>query len=302
MAGKDNTEQGYSTDLHIRLKTDERDILQKRANELGLTLSQAARRIIFRRLVGSEITPGDVSPKEAHLRTLQGVQTLKTHFKKITTDVGKLVSGYEKSIALTNRNGDPAVNTAQTLRTVESVVLNQIKLQDGLNEVIRILGGSEVHVAAKPPVGTVVGSSLAGKNKPDSETKQASGQGVSTNVKEAPKTGTDDNNNIPINFRHMFNVTFDGTLLADVETYNDGHYDKIRLQLKVELYRNGTVQTNKIDAVDFASRYKNVVKYLKKDKMVFIAGELDFSAGTYNGAQSDSIATVEIKTLTLPKQ
>lgn len=297
MAGKNNTEQGYSTDLHIRLKTDERDILQKRANELGLTLSQAARRIIFRRLDGSEMTPGDVSPKEAHLRTLQGVQSLKTHFKKISTDVGKLVAGYERSLLMTNRNGEPAVNSTQTLRTVESVVLNQIKLQDGLNEVIRILGGSEIHVAAKPPVGTAVGAALAGVNKSGHATKTAPA------IREPEQENdTNDNNNIPINFKHMFNVTFDGVLLADVEMYNDGHYDKIRLQLKVELYRNGTVQTNKIDAVDFASRYKNVMKYLKKDKMVFIAGELDFSAGTYNGTLSDAVATVEIKTLTLPKQ
>ena len=297
MAGKNNTEQGYSTDLHIRLKTDERDILQKRANELGLTLSQAARRIIFRRLDGSEMTPGDVSPKEAHMRTLQGVQSLKTHFKKISTDVGKLVAGYERSLLITNRNGEPAVNSTQTLRTVESVVLNQIKLQDGLNEVIRILGGSEIHVAAKPPVGTAVGAAIAGVSKSGPATKTAPA------IREPEQENdTNDNNNIPINFKHMFNVTFDGVLLADVETYNDGHYDKIRLQLKVELYRNGTVQTNKIDAVDFASRYKNVMKYLKKDKMVFIAGELDFSAGTYNGNLSDAVATVEIKTLTLPKQ
>lgn len=296
MAKNTKAEPGYTTELHIRLKSEERDILQNKANEFGLTLSQTARRIIFKKLDGSDIVIQEVSSKEAQLRTLQGVQAVKTTFKKISIDVGRLIAGYERSLEMKNHNGEPAVNTEQTIRTVGSIVINQIKLQNGINEIIRHFGGSEIHLASKPPVNTVVGK-YVDSHPEESEKRNDSAKKPAA----APLLENNENNIIPQEFRHMFVATFDATLLADVETYMDGNYEKIRLQVRVDLYRNGRAQTKKLDAVDFASRYKKVMPFLKKDRLVMIIGDFDFTAGVYNGESSDAVGTVEIKTLTLPR-
>lgn len=299
MAAKKNEDIGYTTDLHIRLKVDERDILQKRADEMGTTLSQAARRIIFKRIDSGQGGPADVSEKEIQFRTQQCIQAVKNSFKKINTDIGKVVGGYERSLTLTNRSGDPAVSTEQTIRTVASLVANQIKLQDGLNDIIRTFGGAEVHVAAKPPTGTAVGDYMAGKShEPQKSEKGGAPQKAIALPEHVEKKG----NNIeviPPEFRTMVNITFNGTLVADVETYKDGQYEKIRLQVKVENYFNRKTYVRLFDATDFINRYRNVMPHLKEGKQVLINGDFDMSADEYNGVESKAEGTVVISTLTL---
>lgn len=291
MAAKNMPDPGYTTDLHIRMKSDERDLLQKKANEFGVTLSQAARRILFRRMNGE--SDENVSEKEAHFRTLQAMQNTKAVFKKISIDIGRYVTSYEKSVSSVNKNGEPVVNTEMTLRTSASIVTRLMEAQEAINIVIRTLGGTEIHVAAKPPVGTSIGRHLAGET---SETKTGK-----RTPERKPGAELSLSTEIPIEFRSdMFTVSLDGVLVADCETFMDGQYEKIRLQVKVTLYRNRRAETYTIDAVDFASRYKNVIPHLTSGKLVILSGEFDFSVGAYNGVSSASNATVEIKTLTLP--
>lgn len=293
MATKKNTDVRYTTDIHIRLKIEERDSLQQKADEYGMSLSQTARSIIVRKLDGSEDSVSGISEKEASYRTLQAMQSVKRDFKKISVDVGRYVTSYEKSLTMVNSRGEPAINTEMTIRTAASVVKRILELQDGINSVIRVLGGAEIHVAAKPATGTAIGDNLAG-----GETSPAH----PTQKKQTPETkALQSSNSIPLIFSSdMFTVTFDGVLLADCETYNDGKWERIRIRLKVDLYRNGRSQTYEVDAIDFANRYKNVIPHLKKDAVVIISGEFDFSVGNYNGVASKANATVEIKSLNFP--
>ncbi len=293
MASRKNTESVYTTDLHIRLKTDERDALQKKADEFGTTLSQAARRIIFKRVDEMRGNPGDLGEKDIQFRNMQNIQTVAKIFKKVSTDVGRFLVSYERSLALTNQAGRPAVSTEQTIRVAASIAHNQIKLQDGLNEIIRQFGGSEVHVATKPPKGTPIGDFFAGEKSP---AVQAQMKKAVPTIEDRPAV-TKDINKIPLEFRTMFNLTFDGILVADVETFLVGNYEKIRLQVEVEVYHKGRSRKRVLDAVDFAARYKNVIPHLKKGKEVKISGELDLDVASYNNVQSQSEGTIDIKTL-----
>jgi len=296
MGRQDNIDPGYTTDLHIRLKSDERDILQKKANEYGTTLSQAARRIIFRRLDGKDAADDGLTEKEAHYRILQAVNASKNVFKKTAIDIGRFVTGYEKAVATKNSLGEPAVNSEQTLRTVSSLIKRMLEVQDSLNEVIRhINGGSEIHIAAKPALGTSVGDYMSGAT-PEVERK------VQTAPAPQVRQLTGGDKKIPIEFRsNMFTESLDGILLSDCETFMDGQYEKIHLRVQVNLYRNRQTSSYELDAIDFASRYKNVIPHLKKDKYVVMSGDFDFSTRSYNGVPSTAKGTLEIKTLNIPQ-
>lgn len=298
MASKKNIDPGYTTDLHIRMKPDERDLLQKKADEFGTTLSQAARRIIFKRIEDGGGGAANIGEKEIQFRTLQNLQSVKTLFKKVSTDVAKFIVVYERSLSLTNSDGQPAVNTEQTIRTASSIVAGQIKLQDGLNEIIRHFGGAEVHVAAKPQKGTAVGDAMsddAGTGTTPAKDKTPGAGALPPSRKKTEKQ----NNPIPINFRTMLNVTFNGTIISDVEMFNEGNYEKIRIRVEVEEYRNRQTTKRVFDAVDFASRYRNVVPHLTNGRAVLINGELTLSTYSYNGKASDADATIDVNTLKL---
>lgn len=291
MAKRATLEDNFSADLHVRMKVTERNALQQRAQTYGMTLSQAARKIIIQQLSGEG--GGGLTPTEAHLQTLQAIQTTKVTFKKIAVDIGRYVASYENAINATNKNGDLVISTELTLRTSASIVKKLIDIQGALNQVIKTMGVTEVHVAAKPSVDSVIGKYLSGETN-----DTADGQGE-PNANALPKSLVD-NNQIPIEFSSdMFTASLDGVLIADCETYTEGNYEKIRLLVQVNLYRNRRTQTYTLDAIDFASRYKNVIPHLKKDKKVVLSGEFDFTTGTYNGVSSESNATIEIKTLTL---
>lgn len=297
MAKNTNTEQSYSTDLHIRLKADERDELQKRADESGLTLSQAARSIIFQGIKENENLPPELTPKLIEFRKLQALQSFKTLFKKLNLDISKIGAAFEKTLSAQERTGKGASQAKMILVIASETVAKLLKIQEGLNEVIRIEGGTPIHIAAKPGVSTAIGSYMSG----------VAGQAASTSPSTTATAGSPAPaepivKGIPYEFRHMATLNFDGVLLQDVEIFNDGKYDKIRLQLKVEMYRGGQMKSHKIDAIDFASRYKNAMSYLKKDTVIVISGDFDFSVGDYNGVHSDADATVEIKTWSISQR
>ena len=298
MAPKNDKDSRFTVDLHIRLKVDEREKLQKEADLHGTTLSQAARRIIFKRIEDGRSSNDGIGEKEIQLRIMQNIQSIKNTFKKSSADITRFIEGYERSLKLINQAGDPAVNTSQTIRVVASIVTNQLKLQDGINEIVKHFNGNEVHIAAKPPTGTAVGNYL---DKSKKEEEQQPSQFPLPDVQriEDITNTTDDNNTIPEKFRYMYSSTFNGTLAADVEKFTDGKYEKIRLQVMTKIYFRGKTTDYLIDAVDFAPRYSNLIQFLKTGKTVIVNGEQIFGSYQYNGKQSDAVATIDINTLTL---
>lgn len=297
MASTKNKNAGYTTEVHIRLMADEKDQLQKKADELGTTLSQAARRIIFKRIEETRSGPGVMSDKEINFRNMQNIQAIRDTFKKVSSDVGKYVSSYERSLAATNQAGDPAVSTEQTLRIAASIAQNQLKLQDGMNEIIRHFGGSEVHVAAKPQRGTAVGDYLAGEQHSSAAPAKKTEVAPITVQKTEPRETSNKVQPIPQEFKTMLTLTFNGVLVADVETFKEGDYEKIRLQVEVDMYNKGKSTKRIFDAVDFAARYRNVIPHLKAGKEVKINGQFDLDVASYNGVQSTAEGTIDIKTL-----
>lgn len=296
MATQHDIEPGYTTELHIRLKVEERQQLQARADELGMSISQAARRILF----GGDKAPAKVTEKMAHYRTMQSMQGVRDSFKKISTDLNRVVNAYEQSLSQLNTSGEPAVNTTQTLRVMSSIVTYQVRLQEGLNEIIRQYGGSEIHIAAKPNSSTKVGAYLAGNPvedtapaKPKKEDSPPPGREVAMLPDRADRSN--EKEFIPFNFLHMFVVTFHGTLVEAVETYKDRDYEKILLKVRTDFYRNRQESTLVFDAVDFINRYRSVLPLLTAGRKVMISGELYFSTDSYNGKASESAGTVEIK-------
>lgn len=300
MATQHDIEPGYTTELHIRLKVEERRQLQARADELGMSISQAARRILF----GGDKAPAKVTEKMAHYRTMQSMQGVRDSFKKISTDLNRVVNAYEQSLSQLNTSGEPAVNTTQTLRVMSSIVTYQVRLQEGLNEIIRQYGGSEIHIAAKPNSNTKVGAFLAG-NPVEEEPAATRGAEEKTAPKkevamlpdrEREATGRDQ---IPFRFLYMFISNFHGEITEKVETFMDGTYEKILLKVKVNFYRNRQNSSVIIDAVDYSSRYRSIMQNLTPGQKVMINGDFYFSTESYNGKVSDAAGTVEIKSFNI---
>ena len=303
MAQKNDKDSRFTVDLHIRLKVDEREQLQKEADRHGTTLSQAARRIIFKKLEDGRSSNDAVGEKEIQFRIMQNIQAVKNSFKKASSDINRFVEGYERSLTLTNQAGDPAVNTGQTIRLVASLVTNQLKLQDGINDIVKHFNGNEVHIAAKPSSGTAVGNYLD-KERKEEERQQPQQPAPQIElpdeqrVEKAPDA-KETSEQIPIKFRFMYNSSFNGTLAADVETFTEGQYEKIRLQISTSVFYGGRTYEYLIDAVDFLARYRKVIPFLKAGKTVIVSGEQCFGSFEYNGKKSEAVATIDMKTLTL---
>ena len=282
MAKKENTDKGFSEDVHIRLTAAEAKRLKAKANELGIPLSKAGRILMFKR-ADSAVVSGEGSIRQ---QLAQSVSSLKNTFKKYNAEIVRLVADYEKSLTVRNHSGEPAVSTRLTLQAIADVVANQMKIQDGLNEVVRHLGGGEVHVAAKPPVGTAVGDYVSGRKKETEKTR--------------PEAAPAKKDEIPYEFiTTMANITILGVLVAEPESYQNGKYEMIRLVVQVE-ERSGTEKKYyRVDCTDFKSRYNNIMEYLKPEKKVLVAGDFRFTLGTYNGKPSDSRGTVVMSDMRL---
>ena len=280
MAKKDSADRRFTQDVHIRITEAEADRLQKKADELGVTLSKAARILMFKRIE----QPPVFSEKERQAQTAQNLSALKSSFKKTNADISKLVSGYEKSLSLKNRSGEPAVSTAQTIRTLESIVFNQMKLQDGLNEVIRKLGGNEIHVAAKPPLGSVVGDFIAGSREEAAP--------AARKEKEKEKEPYIDNIS-------MANITIDGTIVAAPETYQNGKYEMVRIVVQVEERDGSEKKFYRVDCIAYKNSITRIMEYLKPDKKVLVAGDHRYTLGTYNGRRSESNGTIAVSNIKL---
>lgn len=278
MAKKDSADRRFTQDVHIRLTEAEANRLQKKADETGVTLSKAARILMFKRIE----QPTVFSEKERQAQIAQSLSGLKSSFKKMNTDISKLVSGYEKSLSLKNRSGEPAVSTGQTIRTLESIIFNQMKLQDGLNEVIRKLGGNEIHIAAKPPLGTVVGDFIAGGRE----------EAAPPAKKEKEKEPYIDNIS-------MANITIDGTIVAAPETYQSGKYEMVRIIVQVEERDGSEKKFYRVDCIAYKNSLARVMEYLKPDKKVLVAGDHRYTLGTYNGRRSESNATISVSNMKL---
>ena len=198
-----------------------------------------------------------------------------------------IVSGYEKSLSLKDGEGNPAVNTKYTINIMESVVFYLMGIQEKLNDVIRAIGGSEIHVAAKPQTGTAVGDHIAGIRKETWEEPVR---------KTASAATTEDN--IPERYKTMANITILGTIAVEPEQYKNGKYDMIRIVLTVKEYEGKEEKTYNVDCTDFASRYTNILQHLTVSKKILVAGDLRFGTKAYNGRMSDSNATIVISNVT----
>ena len=294
MARKKGVE--FTTDLHVRLRMEEREILQQKATELGLTVSQVARLILVKQMKGEEqIEP--VSEKQAVFFISQRMQSVKETFKKVNSDIRKFVDAYERSLLTTDRAGNPSVNDANTIRYASTIIKNQIVLQDGINEIIKYTNGAEVHVAALPRVDTAVGKYIQ-ENRGEALDYTRS-YSETTSIIAPPLSGErteKDNNKYPKEFRTMFTVQAKGTILENAEIYNaDSKYPRIRMKVEVEIYRNRSTNKYIVDATDFKSRYESVLDKLVGGQGVLINGDFDFATYRYNGVDSDASATIEIK-------
>lgn len=290
----------YTTDLHVRLRLEERESLQEKANDLGLTVSQVARLILVKQMKGEEqVDP--VSEKQAVFFISQRMQSVKELFKKINSETRRFVEAYERSLVMTDRNGNPSVNDANTIRYASTLIKNQLILQNGLNEIIRYTNGAEVHVAALPRVDTAVGKYIQ-------DNKYAFLEETATPVQKdsviilGDSRGSQESevDTIPKEFRNMFTVQGNATIIEKAEIYNaDSKYPRIRLKVEIEVYRNRSSSKYIVDATDFKSRYENVLDKMVPGREVLINGDLDFATYRYNGVDSDASATIEIKSFAM---
>ena len=279
MASKKTADKRMTQDLHVRLTDAEAAYLQKKADALGVTLSKVARVLIFKR----NERAGEAAAKDGAVEASSLLVDLKASFKKLNKDVSMIVSGYEKSLSLKDGEGNPSVNTKYTINIMESVVFYLMGIQEKLNEVIRTIGGSEIHVAAKPQTGTAVGDHIASGN----------GRREEPDVKRTDTVITIEDN-IPDRYKTMANITILGTLAAEPEQYKNGKYDMLRLVLTVKEYEGKEERTYNVDCTDFASRYANLLPHLTVNRKLLVAGDLRFGVKSYNDRKSDSAATVVI--------
>lgn len=231
----------YTYDIHLRITDEERQTVQKKADELGCNLSQAARMILFKKMSSSL---SNLSEKDEKRSQILAMQSTRTEFKKISTSYMAFVDAYVKSVDLKNRMGDPAVSTASTIRLVGSLEDYTLELQKSLNLVLHEMGLKEEHPLARS--------------------------------RELKSLDEANDELTLINYTYMERMEIIGKLTEDASVYKSkSGLERLRLKVVCESVGRGGVKVTR-DWVIFYGK-TDAVNLLKKDKTVYVAG--DFSVG-----------------------
>lgn len=284
MAKKQTADKRLSQDVHIRITDAEMAFLQKQADSFGVPVSRFIRMLVFK---GSGKAGENTVNGEGAEASSQLVE-LKAMFKKMNKNVSQFTVAYERALALKNKDGNPAVSTDYTVRIVNNIIYLLRETQTKLNDVIGKIGGSEVHVVANPPAGTVLGNYAAN-----------AGTGAATVPVGIPDENLD-RGKLQEKYRTMSQSTYTGIIEKAPEQFDAGQYKKMRLVIRVDGDETSK-ESYCVDYVDFINRYSKMLPYLTVGVKVFAHGRFSLKTGTYNGVKSDSKATLYLHDLQFEK-
>lgn len=232
-------EPKYETDLHLRLKPDERAYLQKRAEDFSCSLSQAARILMFDR---DRETADDN-------RTLQKKEALA--LKGARNEFKRICGHYEAIVSTVVEN--PAVTSAAVIRALRSLENMTVSLQKTLNSVLDIMHEKQVHLVSK--------------------TYEKIGENTEINTpKNTPEKVIFDAEKLRdfrIKYCYMEKISIIGFLAADAQEYEKNASKKMRFPVLVERRKKG----DKSRVIyNVFSKKSDILEYLKKGKQVYVDG------------------------------
>lgn len=232
--------------ISIRLNAEEKEFLQQKAEDLGCSLSQALRIILFSKKRGSEAE--NLTTSDFKKNQLVALNSIKTSFRKIADGYTTFVSDYHKALSTKRRDGEPSVSTEGTLFAITTLHQSTLALQGDLNKLLKKSNINELHKVTPLPSDLSVG----GKDDENS----------------------DDNNNLI--YYYMQKITIAGVLRADAEQYtNEKNEDCMRFCVLCESFSGNKRTTTQYQVYNKMSK---VFQYLKKDKQVMVVGELSTRA------------------------
>lgn len=228
----------YPYRMTIRLSVDEMQWLQDRTKTEGGTMSQVARRILFKNRDREE----NMTEAQAAAVRLQNLRALRESFKKIAASYDSFVAAYSNALHIVDREGNPAVNTQQTERTAESLLAMTARLQDGVNAMMREGGVKEVHKVVVP------------------KKEQRKGDGGSAGITQITQ----------LRFYTMERIICLGYLREDAVEYTSRSKEqKIRFRIMVERARGRQGEYNV-----FAAK-SAIAEKLRAGVQVFVEGDFD---------------------------
>lgn len=133
-------EARYTARLTLRLTPEEYDVLRRKADAIGCTLSQAVRHSFMGK--GSEKSSSAPSVSAS-------MRSVREDFKRIAGQYSATVEAYRRSVEILNRNGRPAVSTSLTLQAVRELQDMTLDLQRSVNSALALAGIKEVHAATR---------------------------------------------------------------------------------------------------------------------------------------------------------
>lgn len=133
---KKGNDARYVADIHIRITEEERLAVLAKADELGCNMSQAARTLLFRRTMSSL---DSLSEKEKKHRLILALQGTRVELRKVAADYTAVTESLLNSMEATDRKGNPALTSAQTIRMMQTLEDLTLRLQDSFNAVLHEL-------------------------------------------------------------------------------------------------------------------------------------------------------------------
>lgn len=240
----------FTVDLHIRLTEDERRVVQAKADELGCNLSQAARTILFKK-VGASDRCSDIEIGQRRLLALKGT---RAEFKKIAASYCAFIDSYRRSVELTDKNGNPVVNTELTQRVISSLEGLTLKLQAALNEGLREAGQNEEHSITRM--------------KPIAEIRHPQPSTATGTTEIVIRTNSEE---LDIKYCNMERMMIIGKLTENASKYKTGNGGE-KVRFKVNCESAGKDRAKIVRSYTVFWRDADIVEKLTKDSSVFVEG------------------------------
>lgn len=267
----------YVARLEMKLTQEERDRLQAFASGRNMKISAAARALLNEKITPTNWNKTGVSEPDLSLK--QAIGTYRESFRKLVNNFEKLVDLYSRGLDVKDRNGQPRISTASTVRDLFSMNEKILEMHRVLSDIARAAGVSVKKEQVKdeePRIRNIVAAK--GVVLPSAETAA---------LPEA----------VPEKYTTMWKTTFIGVLSGAAELYTDSTGNEMmRLSLAVTSFLPGGKTTTKVDVIK--KRY-NIYNYLSDGKKVVVSGDVDMRTYSYNGHASDASLTVWADTLTL---
>lgn len=210
----------------IRLSEEEYAQLQNFSEGRGWSVAAAIRYILFSNKSSLKDKSDDkITPKKRDFLLKKNTENVE----KISGKLDNLLADYKQSIQLKNRFGEPAVNTAQTIRTFGAFQYYLKEILESNNEILLSFGKkarkTDVNIALPVLVdegGDSSGMRLVG-------VVSSSGD-VSLSV---------DSNGIPLINKYMWKASIVGTVTSMPSEYTDNKTKLVRFKMSVPVYFRG---------------------------------------------------------------